>query len=163
MALTFSKKSRVAPLSYLSEQNDLDDIVIETSDDGVSTPPLFFLGKLAVNYTDYTENKYNTWTPFKGADGQLPESIIKVFTKGTEKPLLQLEEEIISLRGQPNYFVFVGKENLSERIASLEKMYFGLTFVKSIDASLYDKVLHFLNPRVHADEYVSIYKIRQKK
>lgn len=159
MALTFSKKSRVAPLSYLSEQNDLDDIVIETSDDGVSTPPLFYLGKLAVNYTDFTQNNYNTWTPFKGTDQQLPESIIKVFTRGTEKPLLQLEEEISSLKGQPNYFVFVGKENLNERIANIEEIYNGLTFVKSIDASLYDKVLHFLNPRVHADEYVNIYKI----
>lgn len=158
MALTFSKKSRVAPLSYLSEQHDLNDILIETSDDRVSTPPLYYLGKLAVHYRDYEENNYNTWTHFKEAGQQLPESIIKVFTKGTEKPFLQLEEEIRSLEGQPNYFVFVGKENLNERIASLEQIYNGLTFVKSIDASLYDKVLHFLNPRVHGDEFVSIYK-----
>lgn len=160
LALTFSKKSRVAPLSYLSEQTDLKDIIIETSDDAVSNPPLFYLGRLAVNYRDYTLNHYNTWSPFKEDRRKLPEDIIKVFTKGTSKPTAQLVEEVEYLSGEPNYFVFVGKENLQERISTIELKYSELEFVKSIEPSLYDKVLHFLNPRVHADEFVSIYKLR---
>ncbi len=163
LAFTFSKKSRIAPLSYLSEQNDLKDIVIESADNDVSNPPLFYLGRLAVDYKDYTLNNDNTWTLYKTGEKQFPENIIKVFTKGTDKTQETLSEEIDIFQGQPNYFIFVGKENLNKRVSAIESSGYKLELVKEIDASLYDKVLHFLNPRVHEDEYIHIYRISENK
>lgn len=158
LAFTYSKKSRIAPLIFLSGKSDLKGIVIETSDNDVSNPPLFYLGALAIEYEDFTLDNNNTWSEFKTNQKTLPEEFIRVYTKGTGKTIAELEEEIAIFAQEPNYFIFTGKENLKQRVKNLKGIYPGLVFEKAIEASLYDRLLHFLNPRVHQDEYINIYK-----
>ncbi len=60
---------------------------------------------------------------------------------------------------KPNYVLFVQTENINARVDTLRKRFPTLTYEATIDASLLDKTLHWLNP-LNDNQTAYIYKIK---
>ncbi|WP_242927940.1 glycosyltransferase family 39 protein [Pontibacter vulgaris] len=161
LSLTYSKKSRVAPLVYLSDKENVEAIVLETGEGGVKNPPLFYLGHMSATYQEYQDDNYQAWAKYK--NGQpLPHNFIMVYTLDENTTLAKLQQQIAQMKRKPTYVVMAGNKNLEQRLARLRKLYPALTLETSIKPSLYDQVLQRLNPGVHKDESVQIYRIGKK-
>ncbi len=151
---TYTKKTRVATLSYLSEKTDIQGIVLESDKSSLHLPPLFYLNKKNVlSYDRLSTNQPNLSTA-------LPQEAIITYSLPRTKSLDSLQLEIQKSNGiSPNYIILYGKKNKSDRLTRLQKLFPNLQLEKSISASWYDAILHFLNPRHNRDESCQIYRI----
>ena len=130
--ITYSKKSRVETLSYLSHKPDLRAILIETTDAAPPMMPLFYLGKKQVPVYCFTPTV----------------------------PLDSLKSQIAASGGAlPNRVVFLTKNNLENRIKRLEPLLPGLTYEATITPSIADQLLYFLNPKHNVNQTSLIYKV----
>jgi hypothetical protein len=130
VSTTYSKKSRVETLTYLSHKNDVRGIVIETQDNSPPLAPLFYLTKAAPVY-------------------YLPSS----------KKIETLKVEIDSIgKPAPNYAVFLSQGNIQKRVARLDSLMHGLRFEYTITPSFIDGLLYMMNPRHNVNQSSSIYK-----
>lgn len=159
MAFTYTKKSRVAPLVYLSDKPDLDGVVLEFGNHSVKKPPLFYLGHMSAEYDKYIEDKHLVWQEYLQGQKQLPSDFVMAYTLNEDKTPQELQQEISASAYKPDYVVVVGSDDLEERKARLLSLFSNLKLEHTITPSLYDQVLHLLNPRVHKDEHVQIYQI----
>ncbi|WP_233219042.1 glycosyltransferase family 39 protein [Adhaeribacter arboris] len=157
LAFTYTKKSRIAPLVYLSHKENLHGILLEFGDNSVKMPPLFYLGRMATEAETFISDKKNMWRSYK-AGKPLPENFVMVYSLNNDKPLNKLKAEV-NPQYAPNYVVVVGQDNLEKRLQRLRTFYPNLKLDQTIAPSLYDQVLHRFNPRVHKDEHVWIYQI----
>lgn len=157
MALTYSKKSRIAPLVYLSHKPALDGILLEFGDHSLKMPPLFYLGRMSAQGEDFAADPKNRWGKYKNSE-PLPPDFVMVYSLNDEKSLHQLQTEIYPAY-TPDYLVVVGQDDLSKRLQRIRQLYPEIRLEKTIAPSLYDQVLHRLNPRVHKDEQARIYRI----
>ncbi|KAA5545626.1 glycosyltransferase family 39 protein [Adhaeribacter rhizoryzae] len=157
LALTYSKKSRIAPLVYLSEKPDLNGILLEFGDHSLKMPPLFYLGRMSAQSEDFTADSKNKWGKYKNGT-PLPPDFVMVYSLNDEKPLHQLQTEILPAY-TPSYVIVVGQDDLKKRLQRVQQLYPRLKLEKTITPSRYDQVLHQLNPRVHKDERIQIYQI----
>ncbi|MCC9136831.1 glycosyltransferase family 39 protein [Pontibacter silvestris] len=164
MALTYTKKSRVAPLVYLSQKANMDALLLEFGNHSPKKPPLFYLGRSSAEYRDYKydPDKKRVWDKYR-AGTPLPEDFIMVYSLNGEKPVQELAREINDTKYKPDYLVMVGSDDMAERMERIHSVYPKLKLDHTITPSLYDQLLHFLNPRVHKDEQVSIYEILPTK
>ena len=55
--------------------------------------------------------------------------------------------------------IVVGTDDMEERLARLRTLFPNLKLEHTITPSLYDQLLHRLNPRVHKDEHVQLYQV----
>jgi hypothetical protein len=130
VSTTYSKKSRVETLTYLSHKNDVRGIVIETQDNSPPLAPLFYLTKAVPVY-------------------YLPSS----------KKIETLKVEIDSIgKPAPNYAVFLSQGNIQKRVARLDSLMHGLRFEYTITPSFIDGLLYMMNPRHNVNQSSSIYK-----
>ncbi|MBW7466588.1 hypothetical protein ABID22_000529 [Pontibacter aydingkolensis] len=159
LAFTYTKKSRVAPLVYLSEKQNLDAIVLEFGNHSVKTPPLFYLNRISADYDFYTIDDDMVWEDYLAGKKPLPEEFVMIYTLNGDKTTAALDSAIQSTPYKPDYVVVVGTKDMDERMARLNSLFPSLKLEHTITPSLYDKVLHFLNPRVHKDERVQIYEV----
>ncbi|MDX5422768.1 MAG: glycosyltransferase family 39 protein [Hymenobacteraceae bacterium] len=160
LAFTYTKKSRVAPLVYLSEKEDLSGIVLEFGNHSNKMPPLFYLGRLSAEFCGYIENEKVVWNKYLDGEAPLPENFVMVHTLNRDKTPEELTAEIeTSPVGHPDYVVVVGTDDMEERMERLHRVFPDLALEHTITPSLYDQLLHLLNPRVHKDEHVQIYRI----
>ncbi|WP_439880346.1 glycosyltransferase family 39 protein [Pontibacter sp. MBLB2868] len=159
LAFTYTKKSRVAPLVYLSEKQDMDAAVLDFGNHSVKAPPLFYLNRISVDYDLYVTDKDMVWADYLQGKKQLPEEFAMIYTLNGDKTVATLDSAIQSTPYKPDYVVVVGTDDMEERMARLHSLFPNLKLEHVISPSLYDKLLHFLNPRVHKDEQVNIYKI----
>ncbi|GEO06596.1 hypothetical protein AAE02nite_42600 [Adhaeribacter aerolatus] len=157
LAFTYSKKSRIAPLVYLSEKPALSGVLLEFGDHSLKMPPLFYLGRMSAQAEDFADDPKNKWQPYKNGM-PLPPNFVMVYSLNDEKPLYQLQAEILPAY-TPHYLIIVGQDDLEKRLQRVRQLYPHLQLEKTIAPSLYDQVLHQLNPRVHKDERIRIYKI----
>ncbi|WP_018479573.1 glycosyltransferase family 39 protein [Pontibacter roseus] len=159
MAITYTKKSRVAPLVYLSEKQEMDAILLEFGNHSLKQPPLFYLNRMAAEYEDFHLNRKRNWDAYK-AGKPLPQDFVMTYSLNGDKSIDSLKSEISGYSYKPDYVVVVGQKDMEERMAKLHGLYPNLELETTLKPSLYDDVLHFLNPRVHKDERVSIYRIK---
>ncbi|GAB3529270.1 hypothetical protein GCM10027443_08230 [Pontibacter brevis] len=159
MAFTYTKKSRVAPLVYLSDKPDLDGVVLEFGNHSVKKPPLFYLGRLSAEYREYVLDGDKVWQEYLQEHQQLPGNFVMAYTFNEEKTPKELQQEINSVDFKPDYVVMVGNDDQEERMARLRSLFPNLQLEHTITPSLYDQLLHLLNPRVHKDEHVQIFQI----
>ncbi|MEJ8803225.1 glycosyltransferase family 39 protein [Pontibacter sp. H249] len=158
LAFTYTKKSRVAPLVYLSEKQDMDAIVLEFGNHSIKNPPLFYLNRLSTDYDVYIEEN-KLWDDYKNGEKVLPEEFVMVYTLNGDKTTAALDSAIQATPYKPDYVVVVGTKDMEERMARLNILFPNLKPEHTITPSLYDKLLHFLNPRVHKNESVQIYEV----
>ncbi|MHA6246863.1 glycosyltransferase family 39 protein [Pontibacter sp. CAU 1760] len=159
MAFTYTKKSRVAPLVYLSEKAGMDGIVLEFGNHSVKKPPLFYLGHMSAEYDKYMTDEDKVWQEYLTGQKQLPADFVMVYTLNEDKTPAHLQQELDASAQKPDYVVVVGTDDLKERLERLHQVFPQLVLEHTVSPSLYDKVLHLLNPRVHKDEQVQIYKV----
>ncbi|AKD05493.1 glycosyltransferase family 39 protein [Pontibacter korlensis] len=159
MAFTYTKKSRVAPLVYLSEKANFDGVVLEFGNHSVKKPPLFYLGRPAAVYDGYIIDDDMVWEEYLQGQKQLPSNFVMAYTLNEEKTPEELQKEITASAYKPDYVVVVGIDDMEERMERLHQVFPALTLEYTINPSLYDQLLHLLNPRVHKDEHVQIYKV----
>ena len=138
-------------------------MVVETSRKKIKANPEFYLGKMAARFKPFQSNRNYTWTGFKDAGHHKRHEFVIVFILTTKKSLEQLQQEIRETSKKPNYIAFMGKEDLEQRIARMERDYGSLEFKKYIPTSSYDNFLHFLNPKHNHDENAWIYKVNSFK
>lgn len=121
LSVSYSKRHRVEAMYYLYKKGDVNNFFMEDSnkEDDFLMPPRFYFGK---------------WIPLVG--------ISKKYT-----PDLALEYYLsLDREKRPKYFVFWQAENINCRVDSLRKRFPGLTYEATIDPSLIDQTLYFLNP-----------------
>ncbi|MFD2514675.1 glycosyltransferase family 39 protein [Pontibacter locisalis] len=159
LAFTYTKKSRVAPLVYLSEKQDMDAVVLEFGNHSVKTPPLFYLNRVSADYDFYTIDGDMVWEEYLSGKKALPEEFAMIYTLNGDKSTTTLDSAIQSTPYKPDYVVVVGTDEMPERMERLHSLFPVLKLEHTITPSIYDRVLHFLNPRVHKDEHVKIYKV----
>lgn len=159
LAFTYTKKSRVAPLVYLSKKPNIDAVVLEFGNHSVKTPPLFYLNHVSADYDLYTIDEDMVWEDYLAGRKPLPEEFVMIYTLNGDKTTAALDSAIQSTPYKPDYVVVVGTDEMEERMARLRSLFPNLKLEYTITPSLYDRVLHFLNPRVHKDEHVQIYEV----
>ncbi|QMU30220.1 glycosyltransferase family 39 protein [Adhaeribacter radiodurans] len=157
LAFTYPNKSRITPLVYLSQKENLHGVLLEFGNQSFKVPPLFYLGHMAAEAEDYISDKKNMWRRYK-AKKPLPKDFVMVYSLNDEKPLEKVKAEV-DPNYEPNYVVVVGQDELAKRLKRLGRLYSNLKLDQTIAPSLYDQVLHRLNPRVYKDEHVYIYQI----
>ena len=157
MAITYSKKSRIAPLVYLSEQQNLKGILLEFGNHSLKMPPLFYLNRLSGQAEEFIADPTKKWAPYKSGN-PLPKNFVMVYSLNDKKPLAELKTEI-NTNYTPQYIVMVGQDELEKRLQRIRELYPALKRDRTIAPSWYDQVLHLLNPRVHHDEHVRIYQV----
>jgi hypothetical protein len=147
VSLTFTKRSRVASMEYLSDyKEEISSILIEdTNRSSVPFFPIAYLEKwvpvynlpaLPAEKTPDTNSKLRraTWN----FEIQTP-----VFFKTNEVE-------------NPDFVLFMGNKNLKERVGNMEK-YWDLVFVEEIKAGFVDRIMAAVNP-VNVNESVYIYR-----
>ena len=157
LAFTYTKKSRIAPLVYLSGKSHLPGILLEFGDHSAKLPPLFYLGRLAAEAEPFAADPKKMWGRYKTGT-PLPPDFVMVYHLNDKKNLTQLKAEV-KPNYAPNYLILVGQDEIARRLQRIHQLYPNLNLERIIAPSLYDQVLHRLNPRVHKDEHVRIYRI----
>lgn len=130
ISVSYSKKNRVEAMTYLSNKN-VNALIIEDSNrDEILVPPLFYLEK---------------WVKVYG--------ITKICSADSIKQKIQMDTI------KPNYMVFMQEVNLQTRLDKAKKSFPSLTYVATIEPSMIDKVLFWLNPK-NKNQTSFIYKIK---
>ena len=134
LTLSYSKRNRVEAMTYLYHKKDCVRLIIEDSnrESDFTMPPQYYLAN---------------WSSTFG--------ITKEFTP--DSMLAYYNKTIPSER--PNYVVFMRAENINQRVDSLRKRFPTLHYEATIEPSLIDKTMFFLNP-VNDNQTTYIYKIR---
>ena len=132
LTFTFSKKTLVEPMVYLSENSNVRAVIIEYDRNNMPWFPRF-----------YMERKIPIYRLSKDYDSQ--EFVARIKSGDNEAP---------------NYVFFFGEENLPQRIQNLENLLdFRLEFDKRFDPSMMDYILHKLNPKHNLNLTAYIYKV----
>ncbi|MES2681134.1 MAG: glycosyltransferase family 39 protein [Bacteroidota bacterium] len=134
LSTSYSKRHRVEAMSYLYNKHDSGNFFVEDSnkENDFLMPPLFYYGKWI---SVFGINKTQT------ADSAL------VYYKS------------LSEKEKPKYMVFWQAENITARVDSVKKRFPELRYEATIQPSLIDKTLYFLNP-LNDNQTAFIYRIK---
>jgi 4-amino-4-deoxy-L-arabinose transferase-like glycosyltransferase len=131
LCFSYSKRSRVEAMYALREQRPLRGILVEDSIEGEAPmPPLFYLCQWDMPVI-----------PWTGSPGDLPSLLA---TWGDD--------------GQPDIVLFIGEEDLKDRMDKVQKALGPLTVLGLAKPGLLDRVVHWLNP-VNRNETILIARI----
>ncbi|UII31728.1 glycosyltransferase family 39 protein [Fulvivirga ulvae] len=160
LALTFTKKDRVAPLYYLSRQTDVKAVIIESERGKVKQPPVYYLGNNCADF-DEVENGELGFDQFEARQKYADPEFIVTFNLGKDKTIQELSDEIASTGKEPNYIIFKGDQDFEARMKRIQEFFpcKQLVLVKEINPSTFDLLLHVLNPRVHRNTMARIYRV----
>lgn len=133
LSTSYSKRHRVEAMTYLYNKHDSNNFFVEDSnkENDFLMPPLFYYGKwISVFGINKTRN----------ADSAL------VYYNALQPAM------------KPTYVVFWQAENIEARVDSLKKRFPQLTYEATIQPSLIDKTLFFLNP-LNDNQTAFIYRL----
>ena len=132
LLFTFSKKTMIEPLVYLSKQEDVNAAIVEYNRAGMPWFPLYYLGRKIPMYRiskDYDANE-----------------VLSVMKTRNDFP--------------PEYVFFFGQEDLQERVFNMEKLLaVDLRQEQRFDPSLIDWLLHKMNPKHNLNLTSYIYRV----
>ncbi|MEO6884391.1 MAG: glycosyltransferase family 39 protein [Bacteroidia bacterium] len=135
VSVSYSKRNRVEAMTYIAAKHDVRSIVIEDSDnDKFTMLPLFYLQKWG--HVFFVTKKFPL------------DSLYKQTTELKNSPIL------------PNYVVFMQKENIDARVATMKKYYPDLTYETTIQPSFIDWLLNYMNP-VNNNQTTYIYHLEK--
>ncbi|HOZ88534.1 MAG TPA: hypothetical protein PL029_12295, partial [Bacteroidia bacterium] len=134
LSTSYSKRHRVEAMSYLYNKHDSSNFFVEDSnkENDFLMPPLFYYGK---------------WISVYGINKtQTADSALLYYKNLPEKE-------------KPKYMVFWQAENINARVDSVKKRFPALSYEATIQPSLIDKTLYFLNP-LNDNQTAFIYRIK---
>ncbi|MGZ3882775.1 MAG: glycosyltransferase family 39 protein [Bacteroidia bacterium] len=134
LSLSYSKRNRVESMYYFYRQPDFRSAIIEDSNKDVdfTMPPLYYCGK---------------WYSVIGINK----------TRNADTALFYYKRNPDYMKA--NYVVFLQAEHIDERVAEFTKRFPGTSYVTTIEPSMIDKFLHWLNPFGNDNQTTYIYKI----
>jgi hypothetical protein len=137
LSVSYSKENRVEAMYYLYKQPDVKTVMIEdgNKENDFTMPPLFYLGK---------------WYSVIGITKQ----------SGCDSAMFYYKQTVDSMKA--NYIVFWQAEHLEERVKNFNSWFPGTTYVTTIEPSLIDKTLHWMNPFGNDNQTTYIYKIPEQ-
>lgn len=159
LALTFTKKDRILPLYYLYLKDDVNSVIIEGA--SIKQVPDYYLGGLAFDYKEYKKDFMGLGS-FKKNQGYLDPEVNFIFTWDSDKTAQQLLAEMDEVQKRPNYLILKGGTDVGDRLLKVKGSLFPdkkFKLEKTIYPSNYDRLLHFLNPRIHKNSASYIYKL----
>lgn len=132
--VSYSKRHRVEAMYYLYSKGDSNNFIIEdgTKEDDFLIPPLYYYGKWP---SVFGITKANSADNALNYYNSLPDTM------------------------KPNYVVFWKTEKIEARVDSLKKRFPKLEYEATIEPSLIDKTLHWLNPAGNDNETALIYRL----
>ncbi len=134
VSVSYSKRSRVESMIYLSAKKDFKRLVVEESfRDDFSMPPFFYLGK---------------WYRGGYIDG-----VTTKFPVDSLCARVRAHPEVM-----PNYVIFFDEENLEQRVKNFKTCFPKIKFEAEIEPGFFDKTIHWLNP-INKNYTAYIYKI----
>ena len=127
---TYSKRSRVESMTYLSRYKGIKEILVENT------------------------NQYNVNLLPKYYLGQWPEQ--REVSKS--RPLDQMPEWIVDNDDHhPDFVIFEGKENIDKRVAELKAYFPEMVYETTVSPGLIDRILFWLNP-INENQNAYIYR-----
>ncbi len=133
VSTTYSKKSRVEAMVYLSHRTDLKSLLVEErTEDNAEMCPIYYLGRWDVNIIYLTKKD---------------SSIRSLYRQLQNYPDTKY----------PDYIIFVGSENINTRVSQFRAVYPGLQYLTTIYPSLLDNIMEWLNP-VNKNRIAYIYR-----
>jgi hypothetical protein len=157
LALTFSKRDRIEPLHYIFKKNDATSVLIEGQ--SVKQIPAYYMGSNAFDYREFQLDLMGL-KAVKEEKRYLDPHFKFIFTLDRNTTIAQLKNQMDEVQKLPNYVILKGSGEIEQReekvkdILATDK----LTLEKIIYPSNYDRLLHFLNPKVHKNAVSYIYK-----
>lgn len=134
LSTSYSKRHRVEAMTYLYNKNDSNNFFVEDSnkENDFLLPPLYYYGK---------------WVSTFGiTKTQTADSALAYYNR--------LNDTM-----KPKYIIFWQAENIRARVDTVKKRFPGLTYETTIEPSLIDKTLYWLNP-LNDNQTAFIYKIK---
>ncbi len=137
LSVSYSKRHRVEAMTWFYENDREARFMLEDSnkENDVLIPPMYYVGRYSFTI-----------------------GINKTFT--ADSALRGINE--LPKRERPAYVIFWQAENIESRVDSLKKRFPQLSYVTTIEPSLIDKTLHFLNP-LNDNHQAFIYKLNLEK
>ncbi len=128
---TYSKKTRVASMTYLREKGDVTALVVENHRSSSPRMPLFYLGAWA-----------------------------KVYDFPSSKSVEAFRQELCAPDAlRPDYVIFLGAKNLDDRLRRTRQLFPAVEFETEITPSLVDRLLYLLNPEHNVNQTSYIYRV----
>lgn len=142
MCFTYSKKSRVESMNYLSAQGDCNNFILEFthSEYGAMMPQ--FYSNIWTNYYYFNKNDK-----------------VDVVLSSAERVAQESEHDVMP-RPLPNYILFYDNVDLENRVRKMQKHYPTLTYRTTIESGWFDELLNKLNPKNRL-ETIHIYSTDQ--
>ncbi|MCX6306031.1 MAG: glycosyltransferase family 39 protein [Bacteroidetes bacterium] len=133
LTFMYSKRAQVESMYYLSRYPYVANYIIEDADGNVPMSPIFYTGKWP-------------WHPEKTPTDT---TIYQRVTAIAAQPKFY----------HPQFFLFTGDRNLSNRVAAAKKSFPLLVYETTIEPGFIDKLMHRLNP-VNKANNIYIYRNR---
>lgn len=128
---TYSKKSRIEPLYYLSKVEKVELVIVETGGMGIVFQPTFYLNK------------------------NIPVHLAMI-----DDEISKTKSEIDSIGKKPDYIILYGDTNLEERVSKFESVTSKqLSKVFTSYPSLIDDLLYRLNPGNNKNQISFVYRV----
>ena len=132
LSVAYSKRHRVESMYYLNTQLHSPEFFVDDANNGsYLMPPLYYYGK---------------WIKVKGITNEF--NAAQMFDYYQKRPA----------RPKPQYMVFWEARNLDTRIDSVKKYWPNLKHQATIEPSIIDKTIYWLNPE-NSNETAEIYKL----
>ena len=128
VSTSYSKRSRVEALIFLSNQSDVRNFFVDISHNDIRVfQPLFYFGKWRGPHYIFSDSN-KEW----------------------------IRKKILDKKNPANYVLFYGKENLENRLARFDKINSNIKYITKIEPGFMDKTLHYLNPKNRNETIISI-------
>jgi hypothetical protein len=163
LATNYTKKDRIAPLHFLSQEENVEAVLLEGRYGGTKMPPVYYMGEEAIDYNQF-DHELLGYKAYWNAPQSLPASAKLVYTLDRVKSLDSVRSEFERMNRCPNFVVFYRQDSLPQRVENITELLNADTLrrVAEFEPSSLDKLLHFLNPRIHKRNDVYIYEVIQE-
>ena len=134
ISTTYSKRSRVETMSYLSRYEGITNIMVEnTNEYNINLLPMYYLGQWP-NYTEVSKSK-----PIQDKSSWY-----------LDKPY-----------NHPDFIIFEGDKDIDQRVNNLKEILPYIKFETQISPGFIDRILFWLNP-VNENQNAYIYRNTQR-
>lgn len=130
ISTTYSKRSRVESMTYLSRYENIKRILVEnTNQYNVNLLPMYYLGQ---------------WVKINEVSKRIQANDINAGILKYRK-------------NHPDFFIFEGSKDIQERVDALKQVFPDMTYETTISPGFIDKVLFWLNP-INENQNAYIYR-----
>jgi hypothetical protein len=161
LVTNYNKKSRIEPLYYLSQYNNVESVLMESCYESIAQLPTFYFGKPCMSVEEHLSadagrKKFSQEKKFTD-----PHFCI-FFMMPEGKTMEDIQKDFDYFGKKPNYLVMIGTKNIEERMQKMKTYFPDMSLLTVISPSVYDRILYTLNPYVHRNETSYIFALNKQ-